>query len=388
MFPFTPSSLTTPSNAPSNAQFLTASSGRECSLWLCASGKTLLNRGRPGAANEIGLGFSPLSAGHNIGHSGSFVPARTGVGAVMGTDMGSLVGGKRVPFGRSLESFGSDMTDTVASSNPANSQIGSNSSDVGVGTANRYITDEGTAHYFDTFINCLESSACPLVSKVVYLGVSPPAGFKGVVYNTEQLTVRRNLDRLLGSLSRLGVVVNTVGLANTASSENGSGTGPRLGSVSGVELWDYSLANVRLLAQRGVVSRHVPVRSPEWYLSKLRGFRSESAASGFRYDVGFSGSRSERRASVLDALSASGLNVLDIRGWGDDRDRLLASCRVHLNIHYSADYMVFESARCEPWLSIGVPVISELSIDNDARCILASYDGLVETVLGWFRENR
>jgi hypothetical protein len=52
-----------------------------------------------------------------------------------------------------------------------------------------------------------------------------------------------------------------------------------------------------------------------------------------------------------------------------------------MNIHYGDTYNVFESARCEPWLKVGVPVISETSLDNDPRCISVDYDRLVETAI-------
>ena len=66
--------------------------------------------------------------------------------------------------------------------------------------------------------------------------------------------------------------------------------------------------------------------------------------------------------------------------FGEERDIELSKCKVLINIHHSDDYKIFESARCEPWLSIGVPVVSECSLDNDPRCMNMLYDDLIKTV--------
>jgi len=213
----------------------------------------------------------------------------------------------------------------------------------------KYITH--AANYFDTFIKFVETLT---TDKTICLGIEVPTGFNGIAYNTEQLTVPVNLERWVNVLK-----------------------------ASQAEVWDYSLANIRILAKHGIMAKHVPIISSGPYLEQIRSYWNYEKI----YDIGFSGSMSCRRRKVIDELVAAGFTVMSSTKWGVERDMELAKCRAHINIHYSPEYKIFESARCEPWLSIGVPVISELSIDNDERCILTTYDGFLETVKSYFQNK-
>jgi hypothetical protein len=64
--------------------------------------------------------------------------------------------------------------------------------------------------------------------------------------------------------------------------------------------------------------------------------------------------------------------------YGRDRNKEIAKCKFLVNIHYNADYKIFELMRCAPWLDIGFAVITEESLDNDERAIITPYDKLVE----------
>jgi hypothetical protein len=167
------------------------------------------------------------------------------------------------------------------------------------------------------------------------------------MFNSEQLSLEEHLTNLIAASKREGCV----------------------------EVWDYSAANVAILAAKGVVARHVPLKSTEAYLSQLRKYRSE----GQIYDFGFCGAISPRRAMLINAFLEKGILIHIIKLFGKERDRELAKCNVLLNFHYGDDYKIFESARCEPWLALGVPVISEHSIDDDPRCINTTYDDIVST---------
>jgi hypothetical protein len=83
-----------------------------------------------------------------------------------------------------------------------------------------------------------------------------------------------------------------------------------------------------------------------------------------------------------------GYSVNCITLFGEERDKELATCRIHLNIHHKEDCHLFESARCELWLQAGVPIISEHSLDNDSRCTNVSYDELVETAVTFIQRMK
>lgn len=214
----------------------------------------------------------------------------------------------------------------------------------------KYITS--ASQYFDTFTNFINSPLCPPTEKTIYLGLAYHILDHGILFNTEQLTIDRHLQSLIDLHKR----------------------------HPDIEFWDYSLVNVYELEKNGIPAKHVPLITSGIYLEKLLNFRKQPPI----YDIGFNGSISQRRTVILDALKKAGFSVLISRSWGDVRDNELSQCKIHINIHFATDYMVFESARCEPWLSAGVPVISELSLDNDPRCILTTYDKFVDTVKKYF----
>ena len=235
-----------------------------------------------------------------------------------------------------------------------------------------WITPE--PRYFDTFIHFLESSPS---DKIIHLGLDVPTGFQGIVYNTEQLTIPRILTKIL-RLVRSAPLDPLV--------ELGEPLVPKIQLweplVPKIQLWDYSMVNIRILANHGIIAKYMPLKTSGPYLEKLQRFITSTKL----YDIGFNGSMSARRKTILDQLATS-FTVFISTSWGDTRDLELSQCRVLVNIHFDTDYMVFESARCEPWLSVGIPVISELSIDNDERCILTTYDGFLKTVTAYFQNK-
>ena len=207
-------------------------------------------------------------------------------------------------------------------------------------------------HYVDTFLDSLQSTHAPLPIVVGSTDSYPP---RFILYNTEQLTRQHELERIC-----------TMAIIPACT-----------------EIWDYSEANVRILADRGITAKHVPLRSSDAYVVYLRSLRS----AGQIYDIGFAGSPSERRTTILDALAKTKYSVCLIQSWGEERDALLAKCRIILNIHYADDYNVFESARCVPWVEAGSTVISEHSLDDDPRCINVPYDQLVAVCIARLEQS-
>lgn len=198
---------------------------------------------------------------------------------------------------------------------------------------------------FDTFLHSVQSDQSPERTVPVVLQWTSPQPY--IYYNTEQMTRPECLREIVLLCSR----------------------------HPPVEVWDYSPVNISILERVGIKARHVPLQSPAWYVEKLRAMRAPE------YDVGFCGTLNQRRLNILEELRKRGVRVNIVIGNGDYRDAELAKCRVLINIHYTPSYMVFEQARCEPWIQVGVPIVSEHSLDNDARVINASYEELVGTTL-------
>jgi hypothetical protein len=206
--------------------------------------------------------------------------------------------------------------------------------------------------FFDSFVFYIDTLHYHDDNVKVYLGTHVPMQDKPyILYNAEQLTRQDALQLLLNDIKR---------------------TLP-------LEVWDFSIANIKILKEHGINAIFKPLISPMSYVNRLRTWRSVDTTSDVSYDVGFCGTNSSRREVILSQLRNRGLSVLNIGNnraeeiYGETRDKLLAKCKVHINIHYATDYNVFESARCEPWLQAGVPIISEPSLDDDNRCIIANY---------------
>ena len=204
--------------------------------------------------------------------------------------------------------------------------------------------------YIDALVEYLESSASPPRDMPIITFEMAEQDQPCILYNTEQLTRVSELQRLLIRAKKPDVAA----------------------------VWDYSKANIDILRKHGVTAEHYPVGISSLHRQRLQDFLKAPK----EYDVGFSGSLSTRRKRILNGLTEKGLNVLYINNKiGDQRDAELAKCRVIINIHYNIDYQVFESVRCEQWLDVGVPVVSEKSLDDDPRAITVPYDELVTATL-------
>lgn len=209
------------------------------------------------------------------------------------------------------------------------------------------------------FILFLESEKCPKRSLPVFISPYPGDIFEGptIFMNTEQLTRPVELKSILNARRK-----------------------------NVVEIWDYSLANVNILKEHGLHARHVPIVSPAWYIDVLRTFR-EPYLGAFPYEVGFCGGDSERRTKVFDKLKESGVSFYHVKEQHFEKDKELAKCAILINLHREEYHKIFECERCEPWLQLGVPVISEHSLDSDPRCINLTYDEIVQTVLYYLKKS-
>jgi len=167
-----------------------------------------------------------------------------------------------------------------------------------------------------------------------------------ILYNTEQCTDISHLTR-----------VSNVAKRSTIS-----------------EVWDYSTINVERLKHMSVIVHHVPFTFSKAYLDILRSYRDNPF-----YDFGFVGDVNPRRRKLLDELSKKYKVRILKKVFGTTRDKELAKCKIILNIHYSAYHNVYEIFRCGPWLEIDIPVISEISLDIDPRCISTTYANFVKT---------
>jgi hypothetical protein len=142
-------------------------------------------------------------------------------------------------------------------------------------------------------------------------------------------------------------------------------------------LYDYSIYNST------IIPHGLEVKDIIRYISK----KSEIPDYSLKvvYDVAFCGTRSDRREKILSQLENRGISVYRINEWGEQRDIEIQKCKIMINIHYSDEYRIFESIRCDRWLAFGKTVVTEYSLDvshsEHEKLIISYYDNLVDTVI-------
>lgn len=126
-----------------------------------------------------------------------------------------------------------------------------------------------------------------------------------------------------------------------------------------MEVWDYSAWNAAAI-QRALgptVTVRVKKTASDADVTSLRELLASSPKD---FDYAVLGSSSPHRSAVIHEMRVRGKRVVEInRSVGRARDEQIARARVLLNVHFNADYQVFESVRCGRWLAAGMRVETE-----------------------------
>jgi hypothetical protein len=139
--------------------------------------------------------------------------------------------------------------------------------------------------------------------------------------------------------------------------------------LKNAQVWDYSQKNITALNALGIndVERVTVGYCPE--LSEISNQPSSAETAVVQdIDVLFYGTMSQRRALVLDAIRARGLNVVSSESgqmMGEHRSAMIARAKVVLNVHYYETVGIFEIARVSYLLANHKAVVSELSPQTD-----------------------
>lgn len=149
----------------------------------------------------------------------------------------------------------------------------------------------------------------------------------------------------------------------------------------GIKVVDYSIENITYINKNNNILS-LPYQLNELEISKLKEFVSVEKT----YDIAFVGTISPKRKKILSELKNNGLNILEIHIFGDQRDKLIGSAKILLNIHFSDDYNMHETFRCDRFVFANMLVISESSIynnllDTSNLVIFVNYNNIVEKVM-------
>ena len=172
-----------------------------------------------------------------------------------------------------------------------------------------------------------------------------PVGF----VNTEQLTI-------LSKLAEYNTIIET---------------------YAPTEIFDYALENIAIVG-KGV---YLPYRCYEEETRRLQAF----VLAPKEFDVCVLGTPSPARTAFVQRLTDAGIRVDYIQdAFGDERDARVGKSRILLNVHYSEEYKIYESIRCERWRLAGMPIVTEecSGLDHEKRVGVCTLDTVVDVIRG------
>jgi len=126
--------------------------------------------------------------------------------------------------------------------------------------------------------------------------------------------------------------------------------------IFGVNIYDYSLGNIRIIG-KGI---HLPYKENTAETAALQMFLKQEK----EYDFAVIGTPSAHRTKQIKRLTDKGFKVHHIIGWNAERDKEVGKCKALLNLHYSPNYSLYESIRCERWRFAGMQVYTEECSDE------------------------
>ena len=185
-------------------------------------------------------------------------------------------------------------------------------------------------------------------------------------------------------LPRGSVLVNSEPIAQPEQVAGAVDWPAYLPMLEGMHVWDYSVRNIDAF-----VRAKIPALSYSWVpvgFAERNLIPPRSTPVTQDIDVLFYGRINDRRARVLDACRALGLNVVAVTSGCVEAERaaLLARAKVVLNVG-AVDASVFEQYRVSYLMNNGKAVVTEMHADErlpeeyTAALVVARYDELAET---------
>lgn len=155
---------------------------------------------------------------------------------------------------------------------------------------------------------------------------------------------------------------------------------------TGLEIWDYSPANIDVIRDLGV--ENVKLLNIG-YQKELKRIPTDVEQD---VDVLFYGSVNDRRRKILQGIQDRGLKLQYLGGvYAQERDKWIARSKVILNHHYY-DSQIFEIVRVFYLLTNAKPVVAEVNpetvIEDRFRegVVATPYDQLIDTVCNLVRD--
>lgn len=130
----------------------------------------------------------------------------------------------------------------------------------------------------------------------------------------------------------------------------------------GFSIIDYSIVNIGILRKQFPNSKfyYLPYQWSDAEVTKFCGYSKNP-----KLDVGIVSCTTPHRRKILTQLQAAGITAVDVRGWKDDRDKIIGNCKILLNVHVKHDFTIYEHIRCDRWTFAGKMIVSEYSKDQE-----------------------
>lgn len=148
----------------------------------------------------------------------------------------------------------------------------------------------------------------------------------------------------------------------------------------GQQIIDYSIENINLIKENLL---YIPYQYNKTEIKLLENLNNTEKI----YDIVFIGCLSERRKKICQELEKKGIKILYVDNkFGIERDKEVVKGKILLNLHFSEEYNIYESFRCDRWIFSKMMVISENSLNNDILdisdlIIFTDYDNIVNRVV-------
>uniref|UniRef100_A0A6C0EIP9 Glycosyltransferase n=1 Tax=viral metagenome TaxID=1070528 RepID=A0A6C0EIP9_9ZZZZ len=143
-----------------------------------------------------------------------------------------------------------------------------------------------------------------------------------------------------------------------------------------ITLCDYSYANIELLKNNNIKSMLLPYGI---YKNEIYNFEKNIDISTISFK---SEECVSRRSHIYNLLINNFKDVVDIKGWVYERDKLLFRSKILINVHHFTDYTIFEEIRCNRCIFNKIIVISEYSYKWEnfplkEHMIFTDYDNII-----------
>ena len=140
-----------------------------------------------------------------------------------------------------------------------------------------------------------------------------------------------------------------------------------------IPIIDYSRVNIKCIKNYASIN-DIEIKVPLYYLPYQYNIEEqislEKKDALYEYDIGIinalptiDGIFENRRSTLWNNLQKTDYKILNIIGWGKDRDEQIKKCKIILNIHNFEFFKIFEHVRCDRLIFSNKLILSEVSLD-------------------------